>query len=112
MSDKSEFVSSSSCVKHTVGTNLTPLVSISQFIVLRRLRWSTRWAHDQCLFGVTPYCPTIAVVVAQMHKCVVEVVTVALKQRKSACDDSMEGLFNPILNRNSAEVCGVRHICV
>ena len=36
---------------------------------------------------------------------VVEVVTVALKSGKSASDDL-------ILNRKSAEVCGVRHMCV
>ena len=42
----------------------------------------------------------------------VEVVTVALTHGKSANDDLMERLFNPILNRESAEVCAVRHMCV
>ena len=41
----------------------------------------------------------------------VEVVTVALKQGKSAHDDLMERLFNPTLNRKIAAVCAVRQMC-
>ena len=43
---------------------------------------------------------------------VMEVVTVALSQSKSASDDLMEPLFDPTLNRNSAEVCAVRQMRV
>ena len=50
-----------------------------------------------------------------MQRCqfvVVEVVAVALRNGKSAADDLMEWHFNPTLICRSAEVCGVRHMCV
>ena len=34
--------------------------------------------------------------------------TVALRQGKSASDDMMERLFNPTVNRKSADVCAAR----
>ena len=41
----------------------------------------------------------------------VEVVTVALRKGKSASDDLMERLSNRTLNRKSADLCEVRHMC-
>ena len=66
MSDTSEFVSTSSCVKPTVETNLAPLVSISLFIVLIETLVETFAAHRLCLCGFTSYCQTTAGVIAQI----------------------------------------------
>ena len=63
MSDLFEFVSSSSHVKSTIGTNLAPLVSISLFVL-----WRETLALVET-FGVTLYCQTIAQVNAQTQRC-------------------------------------------